>query len=309
MESFALKLIVATPAGREQYLRLLSRYVLASPEVTEWHLWDNCRNDRDRAYLRQLAASDPRCKIKELPGADGGIAIIGEFLRYCDDADALYLRLDDDIVFIEEGFFPRFIARAEAERGKALWFAPMIINNAICAFLLKHRSALRFEGPVTAQAMCPHAWAYADMPIALHPVFIEAVRAGRLADFRVPDETIRLARFSINAIGFFGADRVALGERFYPPEAEGDDEEWLSAVLPVLTGGHGKIFGDLAVAHFSYYKQEARLLQTDILAEYYALAGLPAPAEGKPHFRLKERLRLRRRTRSGRLPRYRISLA
>jgi hypothetical protein len=38
-----MKLIVVTPAGREKYLRLLSHYVLRSPEVAEWQLWDNCR--------------------------------------------------------------------------------------------------------------------------------------------------------------------------------------------------------------------------------------------------------------------------
>ena len=39
-----MKLIVVTPAGREKYLRVLSHYVLASPEVAEWQLWDNCRS-------------------------------------------------------------------------------------------------------------------------------------------------------------------------------------------------------------------------------------------------------------------------
>lgn len=113
-----MKLIVVTPAGREKYLRLLSHHVLKSPEVHEWHLWDNCRNDADRAYLRRLAASDPRCKIKTLPNADGTINVIGRFFRFCDDADALYLRLDDDVVFLEEGFLPRFKARAMAEKGR-----------------------------------------------------------------------------------------------------------------------------------------------------------------------------------------------
>ena len=112
-----MKLIVVTPAGREKYLRLLSHYVLRSPEVAEWHLWDNCRNAVDRVYLHSLAASDARCKLKQLPGADGNFGIIGSFFQFCDDADALYLRLDDDIVFIEEGFFPRFVARAMACQG------------------------------------------------------------------------------------------------------------------------------------------------------------------------------------------------
>jgi hypothetical protein len=288
-----MKLIVVTPAGREKYLRLLSHYILKSPEVAEWHLWDNCRNETDRAYLHALAASDPRCKLKQLPNADGGWGIIGAFFQFCDDPDALYLRFDDDVVFIEEGFFSKFIERAEAERGKAIWFTPIVVNNAICNFLLKHFSRVEITGPITCQAMCPFSWAYPNFPEALHPVLIEAVRQGRLGDFRVPDREVRLSRFSINALGFFGAEKVALGDLFLPPGYLAE-EEWLSAILPAKLDRAGKIFGDLLVAHFSYYTQEHRLLQTDILDAYYRLAGLPVPQIERPvdKVRLRDRFRL-----------------
>jgi hypothetical protein len=302
-----MKLIVATPAGREKYLRLLSHYVLASQEVVEWHLWDNCRNAADRTYLDKLAASDPRCKLKQLPGAHGGFGIIGDFFRFCDDADALYFRLDDDVVFIEDGFFRRFISRAEAERGKAIWFSPIVINNAICNFMLQQFSRVAISGPISCQAMCPYSWAHSTFPEAIHPVFVDAVRSDRLDDFRVPDREIRLSRFSINALGFFGAERVALGDAFIPPGYQAE-EEWLSAILPARLDRAGKIFGDLLVAHFSFYTQERRLLQTDILDSYYRLAGLPVPQFARPAaIRLKERLRPWRK-RKDRPPRYEISL-
>jgi hypothetical protein len=86
---------------------------------------------------------------------------------------------------------------------------------------------------------------------------------------------LRYSRFSINAIGFFGADKVALGSRFDIPD--GDEEDWLSAVLPALEDRPGKLLGDLAVAHFSYNVQEQELLKTDILERYYALAGVALP--------------------------------
>src|SRR6185295_19749431 len=138
-----MKLIVVTPAGREKYLRLLSHYVLGSPEVAEWQLWDNARNAADRAYVHRLAASDPRCRLKQLTGADGSFDAIAGFWRCCDDPEAIYLRLDDDVVFVEPDFFPRFVARARKERGKALWFSPLVINNAICNWLLKHLAKVR----------------------------------------------------------------------------------------------------------------------------------------------------------------------
>ncbi len=61
-----------------------------------------------------------------------GFNVIGDFYRFCDDAEAFYLRLDDDVVFVEDGFFQKFMARVMAERGSAIWYAPLIINNAIC---------------------------------------------------------------------------------------------------------------------------------------------------------------------------------
>ena len=304
----APKLIVVTPAGREKYLRLLSHYILKSGEVAEWHLWDNCRNPSDRAYLQTLAACDPRIQVKEVPGADGGFGIIGAFFRFCDDPDALYLRFDDDIVFIEDGFFPRFIERAIGERGKALWFSPLIINNAICGTLIKHLSRVIIEGPISCQAMCPYSWAFPNFPEALHPVFIEAIRANRLDDFRCPDREIRMSRFSINALGFFGAEKMALGDLFCPA-GNLAEEEWLSATLPAKLDRAGKILGDLLVAHFSFYTQERRLLQTDILDAYYAIAGLPIPQYEKPRpsFRLKDRLRPWRRPKDAG-PEYKIRL-
>jgi hypothetical protein len=302
-----MRLVVVTPAGRQKYLELLSHYVLGSPEVAEWQLWDNCRNERDRAYLRQLAKRDPRCRLKELPGAKGGFAIIGEFFRFCDDPEALYLRLDDDIVYLEPGFFPRFVARATEERGRAFWFSPLIINNAICTWLIKFFSEVRIDGPATCQAMCPYTWATAALPKALHPAFLEAAGGGRLDAFRVGDHSPRLSRFSINAFGFFGADRVALGERFIAPE--GNEEEWLSAVLPAQLDRPGKIFGDLIAAHFSFYTQERELLRTDILERYYRLAGLEPPERRRP----KRRQSLWGRWRAGRgrvsdPPRYAVTV-
>ena len=96
------------------------------------------------------------------------------------------------------------------------------------------------------------------------PSGVHRCRAPWLSRFlRVPDAEIRFSRFSINAIGFFGAEKAALGEDFYAPD--NNEEEWLSACLPALTGRHGKIFGDLIAAHFSYYTQENAMLQTNIL--------------------------------------------
>ena len=65
----------------------------------------------EQPVLQRLGGDDPRCTIKRLASADGTSQNIGDFFRFCDDPDALYLRLDDDIVFTEPGFLERFKAR------------------------------------------------------------------------------------------------------------------------------------------------------------------------------------------------------
>jgi hypothetical protein len=119
---------------------------------------------------------------------------------------------------------------------------------------------------------------------------------------------VKLSHFSVNALGFFGSEKLALGDLFMPPGCMAE-EEWLSALLPAKLDRPGKVLGDLLVAHFSFHPQEHRLLQTDILERYYALAGLAAPHYDKPvdKVRLKDRLRPWRKPR-GYAPQYRIVL-
>jgi hypothetical protein len=268
---------------------------------------DNCRNRRDRAFLHELAGSDPRCVLKPAPPGHAGPWHIAAFYRYFDDPEAFYVRLDDDVVFVEDGFFEKFRARALAARGNALWFSPVVVNNALCNWLLKHFAAVEIDGPVSAQAMDPWSWRHATFPKAMHPVFIEAARAGRLDCFRIPDQEVRLTRYSVNAIGFFGADVAELGEAFWPPGL--DEEEWLSAILPAKIGSQGLIFGDLIAAHFSFYTQERELLRTPILEAYYRLAGLVPDAEAAPRRSWSAAAVFRRRPRPGPgRPHYAISL-
>ena len=269
---------------------MLAHHVLKSPAVHEWHLWDNCRNEADRAYLQRLAASDcvPDKKTSTRRWHE---QCHPQFYRFCDDVDAFYLRLDDDVVFVEDGFFQKFMTRVMAERGSAIWYAPLIINNAICNSLIKQLSRVVVEGPLTCQASCGFSWAHASFPLALHPVFIEAVRSHRLDDFRVPDREIRLSRFpSMRSVSWM--DIVSLGEGFRPPSGV-DEEEWLSATLPARLDRPGRIFGDLIVAHFGFYTQERHLLRTNILDGYYGCRSLAPPVYEKPETRTRLRDRLR----------------
>ena len=49
------RIIVVTPAGRKAYLEILKTYILKDESIDEWILWDNCRLESDRIYIKNLA--------------------------------------------------------------------------------------------------------------------------------------------------------------------------------------------------------------------------------------------------------------
>jgi hypothetical protein len=260
-----MKVIAVTPAGRRRYLELLAKYVLSDEAVAEWHLWDNCRDPADRTYIQSLA--DPRIKIISLPNSKGDNRSINQFYRTMTDPDAFYVKLDDDICYLPPGFFGRFAAKAAASKTNAIWFSPVVINNAICSWLLSFHGKIRCSHTLSCQAACEIGWRNPEFAMLLHRALLSKLETNQMESLHIPDATMTMGRFSINCLGVFGKDRNALGDGFCPLDV--DDEEHISAFLPMLTKRPGQIIGDEIAAHFSYYTQERVILDTDILARYY----------------------------------------
>jgi hypothetical protein len=273
-----MKVIAVTPAGRRRYLELLAKYVLGDDAVAEWHLWDNCRDPADRTYIQSL--TDPRIKIVSLPGSKGDNRSINKFYRTMTDPDAFYVKLDDDICYLPPGFFGRFAAKASASTTNAIWFSPVVINNAICSWLLSFHGKIRYSQPLSCLAACEIGWKNPDFAVLLHRFFLNKLEADQLESLHIPDATMTMGRFSINCLGVFGRDRNALGDDFCPLDV--DDEDRISAFLPMLTKRPGQIIGDEVVAHFAYFTQERKVLETDILARYYQFEAAQARASTVP---------------------------
>ncbi len=285
------RVVAVTPAGRERYLRLLAHYIVSDPSIARWLLWDNCRDPRDRQCLGELARRHPgKIEVVRMPWADGSMRAINLFYASLNDPRVFYLKLDDDIVYLPPRFGQEMLHRAIHEQGRFAWWSPLVINNALCSWVLKYTGHLQIDAELSAQASCVHGWRSPSFALALHRSFLEAARQGHQAAFSVPSCAISTSRFSINCLGIFGRDVARLGKQFCPPDV--DDEEWISAVVPALLGRPGRVLGDLIASHFSFYTQEPELLHAGILTEYYRLAGLVPQHTVLPmRMSLKQRLR------------------
>ena len=223
-------IIAVTPAGRSHYLEILKNYILKDDSIAEWHLWDNCRRPSDRRYIEGMGRQHAKVKIVRAPSIDGSNRAINQFYRGLNDKNAFYIKLDDDVVYLPHHFGRSLYAAAIRDAGRFTYWSPLVINNAICSWLIKHHSQMHVSANLMAAASCPTGWKNPYFAETLHRAFIAAYDNGSMELFTVPDFSISLSRFSINCIGFFGSDVVALGDTFCPLDT--DDEEWISAVLP-----------------------------------------------------------------------------
>ncbi|MBK9577325.1 MAG: glycosyltransferase family 2 protein [Fibrobacterota bacterium] len=275
------KIVVVTPAGRRHYLELLKHYILLDDGIDEWHLWDNCRNPKDREYIEDLAKQEPKIKVVKINGADGTNKSVNRFYPFCTAEDTFFIKLDDDVVYLSPNFSTSVYEAAMKEKGRYIWWSPLVVNNAVCTWLLKYHSKIGIEEPISCQASDDFSWKSPSFAIKLHEIFLKAMGEKRVDEFKVPDFEVSLSRFSINCLGYFGEDVRALGETFCPSGV--DDEEWISAVLPSRIGKPGRVIGSVVISHFAFYTQEQDLLRAKVLEKYYNAAFLqPEPYPLKP---------------------------
>lgn len=263
------KIIVITPAGRRCYLEILKYYVLNDPDIYEWHLWDNCRDDNDRDYINNLDNKYQKIHVISIDSAIGDNRSINKFYGLCKNDSIFYVKMDDDIVYVEQGMVRKLLEVAIESRDKYIWWSPIVINNAICSWALQHYGQLQTNCDLSAQAGCATGWRNSRFAIMLHSAFLDFINIG--GKICVPNMSISLSRFSINCIGFFGEDVCRIGNKFCPYGV--DDEEWLSAHLPLIMNKYGCIVGSVCVSHYSFFVQENDVNCTDILDRYYSLIG------------------------------------
>jgi hypothetical protein len=278
------KIVCVTPAGRRQYLKLLVPYIMASPIVDEFHLWRNTSNKLDNEYIDDLGRTLDRVHIIEpaiQTPESNYIASIYQFFRHCIDEETIYIRFDDDIVFVEPDFFPKFLRFRIANPNYFLVF-PNIINNAICTYIQATRGAIDPGARLHAWCMDEVAWGNSHFAEQLHRAFLRSISDNDLERWYFAPTPLAFCRFSINCMAWFGRDF-----RAFEGNVPDYEEEYLSVHKPAELMRDNCIYGEALVSHFSYYVQRRYLDSTNLLACYAGVAnggpshqasgGLPVP--------------------------------
>lgn len=273
------KIIAFTPSGRERYMQVLWKYVQrdhAAGIIDEWVVFNNSYNDADDNYTRRLAERGDWVKVlsDDMPPNKRKAPTIYRFYNRLKDTDAIYVRLDDDIVYVDPATIP-LIVRMKLARSDLFLIFPTIINNTRMSYWLQQAGVIPEDwGKLTDVFLEPTAWRSAAFDAKLQRKALDAINAGTFRrDFTMPDrvttgrssEGTANNHISVNAFVIDGRDMAAC-------EVTWDEEGYLSDTRPAQLRRFNGVKGDAAVVHFAYHPQTAEMERTGMLEEYSRIA-------------------------------------
>ena len=140
------KIVAVTPAGRQRYMELLCKQLLRERDVIDrWSIWCNTQNEADKAYIYSLAEKYPNfIEVKEVTDQDrwkrdpalvGSTNNIRYFFKDCVENDTIYIRFDDDIVYLEPNGLRKFIDY-RIDNPNYFIVYPLLINKCGTSYIL-----------------------------------------------------------------------------------------------------------------------------------------------------------------------------
>lgn len=241
-------------------------------ESAIWRFWVNTKDTDDIAWMRvkvqefEKITLDERFINHEKVGTNENIR---NFFDMCCEPDSVYLRLDDDIVWLEPNFLKKMFEFREQSQSNFLVFGN-IINNAVIDHLHQRQACLTdVSEHITYECMCPVGWSNPDVALQKHNNFIRKFKSSTLQDYYFNNWVLfEYNRVSINCISWLGQTFSEFGG-----VVEGlDEEQWLSVDKPKSINVPNIIFGSALCVHYSFFTQREFLDSTSILSFYTKLA-------------------------------------
>jgi glycosyltransferase involved in cell wall biosynthesis len=302
------KLIVVTFAGRKKYMEILFPYIEKYKQhITEYHLYLATKNEEDIQYMVDFYNKNQDfVKIIRLENQENFNKALVWNLAYknCQEEDTIYLKIDDDVVYVDDNLFTNFIDFRRASDAPLVY--PHIINNIISSPLLQKKGILelptnwdynsmvvntwkntidRIEGTIKSlrgvfpsdyvvtnvldqkEILCPVSWGNPHYSRECHLSFLEVLKSKGINSLYTED--IVLSNYdpmSIQCCSWIGRDLKKYTTNF--GDVGSEDEPWMSVYLPLWLENPNVIFGKSVVSHFSSYNQENFLIESGILEEY-----------------------------------------
>jgi len=278
------KVIAWTPYGRVRTYSILIKYLQRDverglvDEVWAYLNTDPVGQEDDIAYAHELNEQFDWFHLKHRPeGIDLGNLPkqrwTGLAYREMTDPEAVYVRLDDDVVYLHEDAVENLV-RARLEMPAPTAVFPIIFNNAIVSHFLQLCGKVPMEwGEVKQYCMDPNGWANGPFAVKLHELLLDHIEAGTVEDlYLYQDFPIQPGtQFSVSCFASLGSMYANLPHG--PGVLVPDEEESFHTIHhPLATGAPNILRGNAVVSHWSFFPQHAFLNGSNLLDRYRDLA-------------------------------------
>lgn len=265
-----MKKIIVTPAGRKRYLQvLLKNLIKCRDEFDHWEIWLNTENKEDVDYIYKIEVEHDFIKIihpHSKVDTSWAAWSIHQFFKNSIQKDAVYLRLDDDIVFIKKGSI-NLVFKKRIESTENFLIYGNILNNSIISFFQQEHNNLTPDKKLKLNVFDEFSWKSGEYAEELHRMFFNEHENNNLEKFNLPDIVLsNYEHVSINAISWRGDEFSLFGGVVDP-----DEERWLATIKTKEVGKPNIIVGDSLFVHYSYHTQREYLDSTNILSLYEKL--------------------------------------
>lgn len=266
------KTVLTIPAGRKRYMEVLLPYILREYDLLdEIRLWVNTNNFDDIIWMVEQSLKYDKIKLDRTvvenptPNIPHPNYELYRFWENCKDEETLYLRLDDDVVWLEDNFFKKMID-FRINNPEPLFIYPNIINNSVTDHIHQRLGCFKDLAKIKHDCLDPSGVMDGVHASQRHSEFIADVKANNLNKYKFDKWILfNYERVSINSLAWFGKDIKDI-------VFEKDEEDFVSCKAPAIVGRPNMIYGGPLAVHFAFNMQRAHMDQTDILESYTTLS-------------------------------------
>lgn len=276
------KVVAWTPYGREETMSILVKYIerdVMADVVDEYHLYMNTdpQQERDREYAMELYEEHAWIDLKHRP--EGEVPLhpkqlnTGRYYRHAIEPDTVYVRFDDDIVYIHENAIERLVRRQIGSHSFVSF--PLIWHNAVCSYYSQQFGIIpESYGKVNSPyCMDPIGWANPSFAESIHRLLLGHIKAGTV-DQLFWHHDIQLELGNQFSVSCFAAESDIYRELESPGYITHEEEEhWHTVMRPWQLKRPNTIVGNALVSHLSFFPHTNHIrYNTDILQQYRELA-------------------------------------
>ena len=129
---------------------------------------------------------------------------VNKFYNNCNNEQTIYVKIDDDIIWLEENFIKN-ILDFRVDNPEYFLVCGNIINNAICDHIHQKISAIPDHPHISYSSWCPVGWTDSAFAEKKHEFFLNALSKKDINRYKFDGWVLfRHERISINCISWFG---------------------------------------------------------------------------------------------------------